>query len=184
MGSSQGDALINGGPRKARPAQLAGLNRAAMVDAIADMLIARRCHPLGMAGVMIDQEIAAGRQPIQPGATEPFDFPAADWTFPQVVSLDGREVRLVAILANAPGNGAFRRLIANIRAAGLAPVVIAPVGVVMPAIMERWGWRQTIIGSGWEVFDEWRPDDGRAFRGQQTTPDGPQDDPTTTLEGV
>ncbi len=143
-------------PQMAAPDSDVRLDRSAMVDQIADMLISRARHPLGMAGVMLDAEVAAGRQPIQPGAREPFHFPAADWSFPQIVSLDGGEVRLIAINADRPGSGALTRLLANICAAGLRPVIVAPVGLAMPAILARWGWVETVIGEGWGRVDEWR----------------------------
>jgi hypothetical protein len=125
--------------------------------AAAGAVLAGQTHPLGMAGVMLAEEVAAGRKPIQPGATEPFVFSADDWEFPQVVSLDGREVRITAVLARRPGTGAFRRLLAAIQAAGLKPVVVEPVGVTMPAILARWGWRRTVVGHGFRRVEEWRP---------------------------
>jgi hypothetical protein len=125
--------------------------------ALAAVLERRQDSPLGMAGVMMSNEVAAGRRLVQPGATTPFAFPADDWAFPQVVALDGAEVRIVAILARTPGRGAFRRLIDAICAAGFQPVVIEPIGVTMPAILARWGWRCTVRGEGFDRIEEWRP---------------------------
>jgi hypothetical protein len=133
------------------------MDRAALVDRIADVLAGAQKHPLGVAGLMIVDEIKAGRAVVQPGCEWPFVIPAEDWTYPVVISHDGREVRIIAIHAAAPGNGAFRRLIDNIAAAGLSPVVVEPVGVVMPAIMKRWGWRGRVVGKGFNRFWEWRP---------------------------
>jgi hypothetical protein len=133
------------------------MNRDALVTKLADHIAGKRSHPLGVAGFMIEDQIALGRAVVQPGSIWPFDFPKADWVFPTVVSHDGREVFIVAILAQEPGNGAFRRLIGNIRGAGLTPVVVCPVGAIMPAILKRWGWVERIVGNGWEAVDEWRP---------------------------
>lgn len=133
------------------------MNRADLAERIADVIGGAVRHPLGVTGMMLDDEIKAGRRPVQPGSEAPFDFPADDWVSPCVVSVEGQEVRLVAILAKYPGNGALRRLVANIRSAGLEPVVVAPVGQAMPAILAHWGWKGQVIGSGWDQVDEWRP---------------------------
>lgn len=133
------------------------MNRAAIIERLADHIAGVKSHPLGVAGFMIEDEIAAGRAVMQPGSVWPFDFPAEDWVFPAVVSHDGREVHIVAILAQEPGKGAFRRLIANIEGAGLSPVVVCPVGQTMPAILKRWRWKRRIVGRGFERVDEWRP---------------------------
>lgn len=129
----------------------------AHVYTAASLILAHRANPLGGAGVMMLAEAQSGRRPIQPGATMPFAFSADDWAFPQVVSVEGQEVRLVLIEARQPGNGAFRRLIDAIQAAGFTPVVIEPVGVTMPAIMAAWGWRPTTAGRGLSRVEEWRP---------------------------
>jgi hypothetical protein len=133
------------------------MDRASLIERIADTLAGAARHPLGVAGLMIQDEIKAGRAVMQPGSVWPFEFIEADWHFPAVVSHDGREVRIVAILALHPGNGAFRRLVDNITGAGLAPVVVEPVGVVMPAIMKRWKWRGSTRGVGENTVNEWRP---------------------------
>lgn len=85
-------------------------------------------------------------------------LPSSDWHEHDCISLDGDEVRLVAIAARKPGTGAFRKLIWAIEAAGLKPVVICPVGRIMPAIMKRWGWVETRAGHNFETWeDQWRP---------------------------
>jgi hypothetical protein len=98
------------------------MNRSAIIERLADHIAGVTSHPLGVAGFMIEDQIAAGRAAMQPGSTWPFEIPEADWVFPCVISHDGREAWIVAILAKNPGNGAFRRLIDNIVAAGLRPV--------------------------------------------------------------
>lgn len=75
-----------------------------------------------------------------------------DWIGDPVVSIKGDEVRIVAILAKTPGAGAFGRLIDGILAAGLKPIVVEPVFMTMPAIMERWGWRRRNIGQDFEPY--------------------------------
>jgi hypothetical protein len=128
-----------------------------MIARLLDVLTSGARHPLGVAGIMIESEIAAGRTPIQPGYEGRFSFSATDWHFPAVVSFDGEEVRLIAILANTPGRGALRRLVAAITQAGLRPVIVEPVGPTMPAILARWGWGRKIKGVGEERLEEWRP---------------------------
>jgi len=84
-------------------------------------------------------------------------LPAKDWGRRDVVSTDGIEVRLVAITAKRPRQGAFRRLLAGIEAAGLRPVIVCPLPV-METIMIRWGWRCRQIGIEFdEREDQWRP---------------------------
>lgn len=133
------------------------MDRSDILDRIAEVLAGARSQPLGVAGLMIESEIAAGRQIIQPGDAEPFLFLADDWVYPAVVSYSGRDVWITAILAKHPGRGAFRRLIGNIQGAGLRPVVVEPIGQMMPAILKRWGWRGRRVGSGIDQTSEWRP---------------------------
>lgn len=104
--------------------------------------------------VMRDDERAAGHKVILPGEVE--WLPLADWDPTIVVSLDGNKVRLVAILARNPGNGAFRRLVATIAASGLTPQIIAPTNE-MRATVKRWGWRIRTKGSGFEAQEIWYP---------------------------
>lgn len=127
------------------------------VELIRAQLAKGEAHPLGMAGVMLQHEVDAGRRLVQPGTREPFAFSAEDWDFPQVVTYDGREVRICLINARDPGHGAFRRLVDAIQAAGLTPVVVAPVGETMPAIMKRWRWKRRRVGRGWAREEQWRP---------------------------
>ncbi len=133
------------------------MERSALIDQIADILAGAAKHPLGVAGLMIMGEQKAGRRCVQPGDAAPFVFPAEDWCYPAVVSVADGEVRLIAILATPPGNGALRRLLANIRDAGLRPVICEPVGTIMPAILKRWRWKRRIVGDGMDRTEEWRP---------------------------
>lgn len=77
---------------------------------------------------------------------------ADDWVGEPVVTMRGMEVRIVAVWARHEGRGTFRRLVHNIQAAGLVPVVVAPFAQ-MESIMGKWGWQHSRIGSD----DEWRP---------------------------
>ncbi|MDE2104135.1 MAG: hypothetical protein KGL39_43255 [Patescibacteria group bacterium] len=132
-----------------------------MTDIVRVFAAAQRvaAHPLGARGVMIDDERARGAVLIPLGATDPIALPREDWDVGVVTRL-GDEIRIVAILAKRPGTGAFSRLLASIRAAGLRPVVVAPLGDVMPALMKRWGWTRTIAGAGFDACKEWRPPQG------------------------
>lgn len=99
------------------------------------------------------QEAARGFRVVAPGK-EPW-LPAEDWAESVVVSVDRDEVRLVAILAKRPGS--FRRLLAALNEAKLRPVVVGVIGPIMPEIMKHLNWRCTVVGSGWEAEDQWRP---------------------------
>ncbi len=117
-----------------------------------------RAHPRGFLGMMEDGETQAGRALVPLGATRPFPLPSTDFK-DAVLSLADGQVRIVLVTAKHPGRGAFRRLVRAIISAGLAPVVCEPVGFVMPAIMKRWGWRESITGCGFDRVAEWRPHD-------------------------
>lgn len=80
---------------------------------------------------------------------------ADDWHESNVISMDGAEVRLVAILAKRPGS--FKRLLASLASHGLKPVVVCPVGPIMPAIMRHYCWEKRELGSGWDAEEQWRP---------------------------
>lgn len=81
---------------------------------------------------------------------------AAEWSPDCVVSLDGSTVRLVLITATSPGGGAFGRLIAAIKGAGLSPCVIKPTREFQRALKCR-GWRGRTVGSGFRSEDQWMP---------------------------
>jgi hypothetical protein len=104
--------------------------------------------------VMRDDERQAGRRVVVPG-DEPW-LSASDWNPTVVVSIDGDRVRLVAILAASPGNGALRRTIAGIAEAGLTPVIVEPTRE-MRETCRRWGWAQEHIGVGFMSEEHWSP---------------------------
>jgi len=102
---------------------------------------------------MREQERERGFRVVIPG--EERWLSADDWHESNVVSVDGSEVRLVAILAKR--RGSFRRLLAALASHGLRPVVVCPIGPIMPAIMAHLGWVKRDIGSGWDAEEQWRP---------------------------
>lgn len=103
---------------------------------------------------MVADERAAGATLVAPGelpwlATE-------DWLDDVVVTLLGKDVRLVWLNARGPGKGAFTRLIAGIEAANLRPVVIDPLSET-DAILRRWGWVPRVVGRDVDRITLWRP---------------------------
>lgn len=104
--------------------------------------------------LMRADEAASGYVVVRPGEVD--WLRAAEWSRNSVVSIDKRRVRLVLIEAAKPGSGAFMRLIGRICAAGLKPIVIAPTREFQAALQRR-GWRQQIVGSGFELEDRWHP---------------------------
>lgn len=120
-----------------------------------EKLITQVSMGLRMEDIMRDDERKAGHQVVKPG--EVTWLPAEDWEETVVVSVqDGKIVRLVAILARNPGNGAFRRLIHSIHDAGLIPCVVAPT-IEMRATLKRWGWKGQHHGHRWTSEEHWKP---------------------------
>jgi hypothetical protein len=76
---------------------------------------------------------------------------AEDWHV-HALTRAAQEVRIVALWAKHPRQGAFRRLVAGIRAAGLTPVVVEPFGAMRP-ILQRWGWQPLEV----DCEEQWRP---------------------------
>jgi hypothetical protein len=109
-----------------------------------------------MAALMREDEQRRGHLTVIPG-----DVPwlrTEDWPADVVISLAGKRVRIVAIYAKNPGQGAFRQLIADIQAAGLTPCVLGPLTLVMQAIMRKWKWKRRDVGQDFETFEErWEP---------------------------
>lgn len=71
-------------------------------------------------------------------------FSSDDWE-EGVVSIDGKRVRIVAVMAKNPFNGAFSRMITGICKDGFIPVVVAPFDMMI-FIMKKWGWHKRLIG--------------------------------------
>lgn len=121
-----------------------------MIDALfAELNSGKKMHE-----IMRENERRDGARVVVPGEVQWLS--AADWHPTVVVSVAGRSVRLVAILANSPGNGAFRRTVAAIMAAGLVPTVIEPTHA-MRATMKRWKWKCRHVGYGMNSEEQWRP---------------------------
>lgn len=99
--------------------------------------------------ILREDEVNAGFDVILPDE-EPW-FSSADWRQISVVSRTLTEVRIVAIYAKHPGQGAFRRMIADIIACGLCPVVVCPISLQMRVILDHWGWQHDTDA------DQWRP---------------------------
>lgn len=120
--------------------------------------------------IMRDAELKRGFTPVPVGSVR--WLPLADWGAHDLVSLNGDEVRIVAIGARRPGTGAFTRLIIAIMAENLMPVVICPLAATVE-ILERWGWQETHAGSTFEDReDQWRPRCLREALGRAPAPAG------------
>lgn len=108
-----------------------------------------------MHEIMRANEREAGFSVVVPG--ERSWLSADDWHPTVVVSTAGKEVRLVAILANRPGSGALRRTVKSIMDAGLVPVVVEPTRE-MRETMRRWKWKVRHVGHGFmDREEQWRP---------------------------
>lgn len=118
-----------------------------------DKLLGQMDAGLRMEDIMRADEVAAGRRVVKPG-DEPW-FPASEWHHTNVVSVEGNTVRIIAVWAINPGQGAFRRLIAAIEAAGLKPCIIEPTRE-MRATLKRWGWKGKRYGYDFNSEERWR----------------------------
>lgn len=113
-----------------------------------------RLMRIGPVEAMLEDERAAGNAIIRPGTVD--WFPTLDWPDDVVVSTRNELVRIVAIKARRPGNGAFSRMITGIAADGRTPLVVEPM-FNMPGILSRWGWSRQVVGLGFEKEEQWRP---------------------------
>src|SRR5215469_10333833 len=112
--SCSGIASGNHGRGKRKPTVMAKLPPE-VSDAVAKIL------SRGPEQVLRDDERALGFEPLKPG-DRPW-FPASDWDHTNVISIRGKVVRIVAIIAVRKGEGAFSRLITGIAKEGLIPIV-------------------------------------------------------------
>ena len=106
-----------------------------------------RMFLLGPGEAMRQDEREKGYGIILPGEV-PW-LPTEDWPDNVVISQCRDEIRIIAIFAKEPGKGAFRRMIAGIKAAGLKPVVVCPFRD-MEDILVRWHWN-------YRGNEEWTP---------------------------
>lgn len=111
----------------------------------------------GVAGLIAHDERGRGATIIPVGSCAPLAISVVDWHPSSVFSVLDGELRIVAVLATLPGNGALRRIVIGAEQAGLTPVVVEPVGSIMPAIMRRWKWSRSVKGVGASRVEEWRP---------------------------
>jgi len=89
----------------------------------------------------------------------PGDMPwlsTSRWHPATIVSIKGRRVRLVALMAAKPGSGALLQLISDLTAAGLEPVIVEPSDQ-LAATLVRWGWKRRQIGKGFKSQEIWYP---------------------------
>lgn len=80
----------------------------------------------------------------------------SDWTDATIITGDGVRVRLVALEARQPGQGAFGRLIAKIQKANLVPVLVEPNRSLIDWCLRR-DWRSRRIGRGRFNHEIWYP---------------------------
>lgn len=112
------------------------------------------CSP--MASIMLAGEEDEGRKGVWPHHKRvPPWFIPEDWVSWPVLSYSKTELHIVAV--HSARKGALRRLIDGAANAGLAPVIVCPLGPAMFAILRKWGWQETIVGEGWDRREEWRP---------------------------
>lgn len=110
---------------------------------------------VGAGNVMREQEAIKGWTVIFPG-DRPW-LSASDWPHDVVISECRTHVRIVAIQALRPKCGAFSRLVDGILLVRKMPLVVSPIGQIMPAILRRWNWRCRVRGDGWDAEEIWRP---------------------------
>jgi hypothetical protein len=122
---------------------------------IEQVLIAADGKP--MHEIMREEEASRGYQVVLPGYVSWLSLD--DWHETIVVSLSGKEVRLIALFTETPGRGAFRRTVDGILKADLVPVIIAPTRE-MRETMIRWNWFPRHVGKGRDHEEQWRPRKG------------------------
>jgi hypothetical protein len=110
--------------------------------------------PAAMGQALIARERARGFTVVRPGDVE-WLAPEV-WTKRTIVAIDGRRIRLVALETRQPGRGALRRLITDIEAEGLIPVVVEP-HERLARTLQAWGWKQRHCGSGDDLHTVWHP---------------------------
>lgn len=92
----------------------------------------------------------------EPCAAE-IGFTPDKWDDSSYLWRDGDEIKCSFLMAKEPGKGAFRALVAAIRAKGLRVAVPCPLGR-MEAILCKWGWvREQETTELGDVVDVWRP---------------------------
>lgn len=118
-----------------------------IIDALEDILESGK----DAEQILCEKEAESGFMVIRPGEVD--WLPLSDWDSMTIVSMQPPVVRLVAIWARIPDNGAFRRLCEALKAKGLVPHVVAPVPE-MQERLRRWRWRRHARGN-WLDHEEW-----------------------------
>jgi hypothetical protein len=126
-------------------------------ETLIDAIMAKLYSGKSIEQILTDYETDRGFSVIRPGDVE--WLPLADWLPMTIVSSNGTIVRLVAISAQTPGTGAFRRLCEALRAIGLVPHVVSPMRE-MQEKLRRWKWRRHVRGEGLERQEWWTPRNG------------------------
>ena len=112
-------------------------------------------HCGAMASIMLAGEEDCGRQGVWPHhKRRPKWFHAEDWSTWPVIAHDEAEVHIVAVWSAR--KGALSRLVREVRAARLVPVIVEPMGDMLN-ILARWDWERRVSGEGWGAREEWRP---------------------------
>lgn len=106
------------------------------------------------AAWLVRHEVQAGYRIVRVGEA-PW-LPVEDWDEDSIVSTNDFRVRLVAIVAKHPGEGALRRLIKAIQREGMVPVVVEPFHD-LAQILRRWKWKSRVVGRGNAMHRIWHP---------------------------
>ena len=115
----------------------------------------RQCMEDGPATVIRRGEIEKGYRVLKPGDYS--WYRERDWEGESVISQDGKNIRIVAIIAARRGRGTFSRLITEICRSGLRPVVVTPL-MDMEDILVRWNWAAVISGGSYTDLEaQWFP---------------------------
>lgn len=125
-----------------------------MTDPIMRQFLLDIASGLPWEQIMRRNEVREGHKIVMPGDVA--WLPKSDWPSHIVISMDGEEVRIVAIIATVRGAGAFKRLVRGIVEAGLKPVVIEPL-FDMPSILRKWGWAGKKVETRTGPEYQWRP---------------------------
>ena len=79
-----------------------------------------------------------------------------DWDRWTIVSQDGKRIRLVSLSARNPYTGAFTKLVNNILAEGMCPVVVSPNDFLTLWCKKHW-YRKRNCGRGNCRHEVWYP---------------------------
>jgi hypothetical protein len=103
---------------------------------------------------MADAERAQGYTVLRPGEVDWFTH--NDWRPSSLLSISGNRVRIVLVEAKRQNGGAFRRLIDDIEALEMVPVVVEPHDRLALKLVS-WGWKSRTHGQGDYRETVWYP---------------------------